>query len=161
MLYFYLDIFLRLSHHSISISHKNDLELEINENHNFKFKINLPRFLDLSRSLNSKLHQELQQLNDQLPNAENEEQFKQWWQANGKSWTENLREIMIKYCNIGHDWQFSKQQKELLEQYYYANQLLTQCLHQDCYVSPEVRQEIEETLLLPIDVIRSRQSEKG
>ena len=61
---------------------------------------------------------------------------------------------MIQHRNIGHDWQFSEAQKTILEQYYRANQLLTQCLHQDCYVSPEVRRYIEETLLLPIAEIK-------
>ena len=65
---------------------------------------------------------------------------------------------MIKYRNIGHDWQFSNKQKELLRKYYFANQLLTQCLHRECYVSREVRQEIEETLLLPISEIEKRKS---
>ncbi len=44
-------------------------------------------------------------------------------------------------------------EKELLKQYYRANQLLTQCLHHECYVSVEVRQYIEETILLPITEI--------
>ena len=57
---------------------------------------------------------------------------------------------MIEHRNIGHDWQFNREQKELLEKYYRANQLLTQCLHRECYVSVEVRQYIEETILLPI-----------
>ena len=33
-----------------------------------------------------------------------------------------------------------------------------QCLHRECYVSREVRQEIEETLLLPIAEIEKRKS---
>jgi len=56
---------------------------------------------------------------------------------------------MIEHRNIGHDWQFSKEQQNLLQQYYSANKLLVDCLNSDCYVSREVRQEIEETLLLP------------
>ncbi len=58
--------------------------------------------------------------------------------------------MIINYRNIGHDWQFSDQQKERLGQYYYANQLLVECLNSDCYVSREVRSHIEDTLLLPI-----------
>lgn len=105
-----------------------------------------------------KLYQEIQNLKDRLPDRENEKEFKQWLRANGKTWTEDLRAIMIKYRNIGHDWQFSDEQKELLEQYSRANQFLTQCLHQECYVSREVRQEIEETLLLPIAEIEKRKA---
>lgn len=82
--------------------------------------------------------------------------FEAWWQENGQAWTNDLRKAIIKHRNIGHDWQFSEDQKSKLEQYYRANQLLTQCLHQDCYVSPEVRRYIEETLLLPMVEIEKR-----
>ncbi|WP_442944273.1 NACHT C-terminal helical domain 2-containing protein [Nostoc sp.] len=70
-----------------------------------------------------------------------------------------LREVMIKYRNIGYDWQFSDKQKELLKQYYNANKILVDCLNSDCYVSLEVRQQIEETLLLPIAEIKQRQQQ--
>jgi predicted NACHT family NTPase len=98
---------------------------------------------ELKQSLQKLIHQTPDEYEDRL-------QFKRWWQANGKAWTDQLRSVMIKHRNIGHDWQFSKQQKKLLQQYYDANKLLVQCLNSDCEVSPEVRQEIEDTLLLPI-----------
>jgi predicted NACHT family NTPase len=69
---------------------------------------------------------------------------------NGKNWAEQLRTVMLKYRNIGHDWQFTDQQKALLQQYYIANQLLVDCLNSECYVSREVRDRIESTLLLPV-----------
>jgi hypothetical protein len=50
---------------------------------------------------------------------------------------------LIEYRNIGHDWQFSDKQKSLLQQYYDANLLLVECLNSECYVSREVRREIE------------------
>ncbi|OUL25453.1 hypothetical protein BV378_15405 [Nostoc sp. RF31YmG] len=64
---------------------------------------------------------------------------------------------MIKHRNIGHDWQFSEEQKELLQQYYDANQLLVDCLNSECYVSREVRQQIEKTLLLPQSTLNASQ----
>lgn len=79
-----------------------------------------------------------------------------WWQVNGQAWTEQLR-VVMEYRHIRHDWQFSEEQKERLKQYYDANKLLVDCLNSDCYVSREVRQEIEETLLLPIAEIKKRQ----
>ncbi|MBD1843702.1 hypothetical protein H6F89_09875 [Cyanobacteria bacterium FACHB-63] len=63
---------------------------------------------------------------------------------------------MLKYRNIGHDWQFTNAQRALLQKYYDANTLLVDCLNSDCYVSREVRQDIEETLLLPISEIEKR-----
>lgn len=69
------------------------------------------------------------------------------------SFINKLKPIMIKHRNIGHDWQFSEKQEILLNQYYYANKLLIDCLNSDCYVSREVRQYIEDTLFLPISEI--------
>ncbi|MBD2212042.1 NACHT domain-containing NTPase [Nostoc linckia FACHB-104] len=71
-------------------------------------------------------------------------------QTNIQNWIKNLRELMIKYRNIGHNWQFNDVQTKLLQSYYNANKLLVDCLNSDCYLSREVRQKIEETLLLPI-----------
>ena len=67
---------------------------------------------------------------------------------------------MIKHRNIGHDWQFSDKQKEKLQQYYDANKFLVECLDSDSYVTREVREEIEETLLLPMAEIEKRKKTK-
>jgi predicted NACHT family NTPase len=82
--------------------------------------------------------------------------FHNWWASNGQAWTAQLKEISIEHRNIGHDWQFSKTQKKLLQQYFDANKLLVDCLNSDCYVSREVREEIESTLLLLIASINNR-----
>ncbi len=70
---------------------------------------------------------------------------------------DNLKNIAIEDRNIGYDWDFSNVQKQLLQQYYDANKLLVDCLNSDCYISREVRQEIEDTLLLPMSEIKQRQ----
>jgi predicted NACHT family NTPase len=110
--------------------------------------------LALDRNLNSKLQDELRQLEAYLWDAwdNKREKFQSWWQANGQAWTEQLRAVIIEHRNIGHDWQFNDSQKKLLQQYYNANKLLVDCLNSDCYVSREVRQEIEDTLLLPVNI---------
>ena len=102
------------------------------------------------RTLDPDPKRSLQQLKDQLPDPDNWKRFDEWWQANGHAWTKQLRSVMIVYHNIGHDWQFNEQQKELLEQYYDANKLLMDCLNSSSDVTPAVRSHIEETLLLPI-----------
>ncbi|MEA5554423.1 NACHT domain-containing NTPase [Anabaena cylindrica UHCC 0172] len=114
--------------------------------------IDLP-LIDLS--LDPKLNDSLQKLKVQIPDRDkDEEAYINWWQTNGKNWIEELRNVMIKYRNIGHNWQFSEKQEELLQQCHYANQLLVDCLNSDCYVSRDVRQYIEDTLLLPIAEIK-------
>jgi predicted NACHT family NTPase len=92
----------------------------------------------------------LQQLKAQLPDLSsgNYNNFENWWKANGREWTEQLRAIMIENRNIGCDWQFNENQKKLLHQLYDGNKLLVDCLNSDCYVSREVREEIESTMLL-------------
>ncbi|MBD6618361.1 NACHT domain-containing NTPase [Komarekiella sp. 'clone 1'] len=103
------------------------------------------------------LKQALQKLKKQLPYIDSDQnKFGDWWQAKGKSWGEQFRKMLIKYRNIGHNWQFNEQQKELLQQYYNANKLLVDCLNSASFVTPVVRQEIEETLLLAIADIENR-----
>jgi len=106
-----------------------------------------------SRASDPALQRKLQQMKDQLPNTskKNRKMFQQWWQANGQAWTEQLQAVMIQYRNIGHNWQFSDIQKQKLQQYYEDNDLLVICLRKD--VSGSLRQEIEKTMLLPLDKI--------
>jgi len=75
------------------------------------------------------------------------------WGVNVKNWRKRLNTVMIEQRNIRHDWQFTRSQLELLSQYYSANKLLVDCLNSDCCISREVRQEMEDTLLLPIGEI--------
>lgn len=48
----------------------------------------------------------------------------------------------------------------MLQQYYDANKLLVDCLNSGCAVSLKVREEIEETLLLPNAEIERRKYER-
>jgi predicted NACHT family NTPase len=91
----------------------------------------------------------LQNLKDKFPNDSIEdEDFSQWYQTSGERWMSELRQVCIDRRNIGHDWQFTKEQAELLNQYYAANLLLVECMNRS-YVSKQVREEIESTMLLP------------
>ena len=83
------------------------------------------------------------------------QKLNEWWQINGHAWTDQLRSLLIKYRNIGHDWQFTEAQEQLLQQYYDASKLLVDCLKNGDSVSRKVREAIEDTLLLPIEVISS------
>jgi predicted NACHT family NTPase len=114
---------------------------------------------ELTLDLEPEFKYSLQQLKNQLSYIDKEDKdiLKQWWQENRLAWTQELRAVMIKYRNIGHDWQFTNEHNKLLKKYYDANKFLLECLNSDCYVSREVRQEIEDTLLLPIAEIKQRQ----
>ncbi len=152
---------------ALSLALKADLELDLE----LDFALSLTRSLDctltrtlnctldraISLSLNHDLQLSLQYLKAQLPDPDKgEKSFKKCWQANGESWAEELRNTQIKYRNINHNWQFIDQQRQSLQQYHDANKLLVDCLHNACYVTQTVRQEIEETLLLPLAEISQR-----
>ena len=106
------------------------------------------------------LQQILKVLKEQLPKQDNAQAFNNWWKDNGKAWTDKLRNVIISHRNIGLDLQFREEQKELLQEYYYANKLLVDCLNSSFDVSDEVKKEIEEDLLLPIDEIKKRQQQR-
>lgn len=73
-------------------------------------------------------------------------QRQKWWVTHCRTLTVRLRMIV----KDGSIWQFSAEQKELLRRYYDANWLLIDCLSSGCVVSDVVRQEIEDTLFLPM-----------
>ncbi|WP_353930492.1 NACHT domain-containing NTPase [Okeanomitos corallinicola TIOX110] len=151
---------------SLSLSLSLDLDLSRTLSRTLSLDLDLSRTLslslDLDLDLDPELKNSLQSLKEQIPDRKKDnEAYKNWWQNNYKSWAEELRKIMIKYRNIGHDWQFNEAQKQLLEQYYDANKLLVECLNSDCYVSRDVREYIEDTLLLPIAEIQPYHSQQN
>ncbi|WP_254172523.1 NACHT domain-containing protein [Planktothrix agardhii] len=71
-----------------------------------------------------------------------------------KTWSvrDELNLFMVK-LDSDLEWELEYEKKDILNKYFYANKILVDCLNSDCYVSREVREEIEETLLLPIEEI--------
>ncbi len=120
-----------------------DLALERNPDDILAFVLDLNLDDDL-------LQQSLVTLKSQLPIEK--EEFYLWHKNYGEKWKNELRKVCIDRRNIGHDWQFTDEQVELLNQYYAANLLLVECMNRS-YVSKEVREEIESTLLLPVGEI--------
>ena len=118
-------------------------------------------YFSIRRTHSSRLKRLLQQLEEQCPDSnQNQAALEKWWSVNGLVWSKQLRTVMIEYRNIGYDWQFSEEQKELLQQYYDASKLLVDCINSNCVVSYEVRGKIEDMLLLPIAEIEKRKCEK-
>jgi predicted NACHT family NTPase len=133
-----------------------------NDNNRYNDRANDLEFalaLALDHVEDLKLKQKLQETYERLPDAKDQDQFDKWWKQNGDRWRTDLYQITIQYRNIGHDWQFTDEQKKKLQEYYDANLLLAQCLNSECYVSREVREEIEATMLLPMSEIERWKSE--
>ncbi|MEG4442479.1 NACHT domain-containing protein [Microcoleus sp. AT9_B5] len=122
--------------------------------------LNLPLDLDLANNHlnflihstpNPELQYKLQELKDCILEPEADFEHRQErWKAHRFTWMKQLRDMMIKYRNIGHTWLFNKEQIKLLKQYYEANKLLWECLAIS-NVSVEVRSHIENNLFLPLD----------
>ncbi len=128
-----------------------DLARSIDLNRMITFDINYAITLDIAIEIGDDiLQQVLQKLKNQLP--KDLDKSSKWWESNGEQWRNKLRQVWIDHRNIGHDWQFTKEQVELLNQYYAANLLLVECMNRSD-VSVQVREEIESTLLLPISSI--------
>ena len=100
----------------------------------------------LALDIEPKLKQAMQELEAELPDPDKEaEKFNEWRKTKGQAWVEKITGL------IGYNLQFSEAQKDLLKEYYKANKSLVEELNSGCQVSKAVRQEIEETLLLPVD----------
>ncbi|KOP23582.1 histidine kinase [Hapalosiphon sp. MRB220] len=95
------------------------------------------------------LQQSLQNLREELPSPqESRIALKGWWQENGETWTNKLRNLMISDRQIGHDWQFDANDLQQLQQYWNANKLLLDCLNNASNVTSATIKSIEKNLLL-------------
>ncbi len=142
---------LSLSFNPLSVANRNSYH------HVRKNARNLSRAIKKLGSNDPELKLKLENLYSQMPISEERwELEEQGWLEQEQAWLNQLRVVMIEHRNIGHDWQLSEAQTQRLQQYYEANQLLVACLNSDCYVSRAVREEIEDTLLLPLAEIERR-----
>ena len=101
------------------------------------------------------IREQLENLQKELPigskSSHNLDKSNQWLAENGKQWRNRFRTIAIENRYFVHDWWFTKTEKTALQEYYTVNKLLSNCLKSDCYVSRDVREEIDRSTLLPID----------
>lgn len=89
----------------------------------------------------------LRQLHQQLPPIQEPLNVHQhWWETQGDAWIEALRNWAIASRNIGHRWELSDRQLEILQKYYSASRLLLDCLQTVTAITPSFRDELEENL---------------
>ncbi|MEG4572748.1 ribonuclease III domain-containing protein [Microcoleus sp. N3A4] len=94
----------------------------------------------LALDIEPELKQLLAQFQTQMPDLQS---WKKWRKDCGRCWLAKFKTA------IGYNLDFCPQQKTLLKQYYYAHNLLVECLNSDnCQVTPAVRQKIEDRMLL-------------
>ncbi|MBE9187425.1 ribonuclease III [Microcoleus sp. LEGE 07076] len=98
----------------------------------------------LTLDIEPELKQLLQQFQRQMPDVHH---WKKWRKEYGKSWLEKFTRA------IGYNLDFRPPQKTVLKQYYYAQNLLVECLNTDnCQVTPAVKQKIEDRMMLSVDL---------
>jgi len=93
----------------------------------------------------------LEHLRDKLPSSDDDlDGCFSWWQENGGVWLSHLHNV-IKYRKLF--WidgqQLSEEDQNYFRKYHALNWFLLDCLNSASTASNEVRQHIEETLLLP------------
>jgi len=128
----------------------------------------LPLHLDLRNALqfvddnNEDLRNRLRKLYNQLPpESSTINELREWKRTYGQLWVEDLHNCTISDRNIGHRFGLSTEQKNVLRQYHDSSLFLWECLKTDCYVDRNIREYIQETLLLPVLEIEQIAIEKG
>ena len=119
--------------------------------------------LMMENTCNSEFSKIITELQKQLPQTSKDRRklsnnrsisLKAWYLEDGFLFADKLRKTAMISRGIDPAWKF-EEQKLLLNQYCSANKLIAVCLN-DSAVDSQVRQEIEETLLLPIAEIEKR-----
>lgn len=103
----------------------------------------------------------LEGLRNQLPNYTGDIQaYNQWWKDNGITWLNKLYEVIQRrHIMLIDARKLSEEQKDSFRQYSDATWFLVDCLRSNRYVTPAVRQEIKDELLLPIVEIEKRRQQ--
>jgi len=84
--------------------------------------------------------------------------FQNWFQIQAPIKVEKLKNLLKKYRDI--NWNWTEDQFDLQIKYYETNVLLVECLNVNEVVSEKFKEEIKDTLLLPIAEIEKRKREK-
>jgi hypothetical protein len=127
----------------------------------YSIDMNLYEALEYANAHQCDWQQSLQQLRHQLPDPDyDDEEFYAWWTDESSVWSEQLGALIIEHRNIHLEWQFrfSPEDWQVLLQYYDANRLLVDCLNNSSNLSSEVRSQIEDKLLLPIEKLRKSEN---
>lgn len=140
---------------------ENTMDTEMDVDHAIHLAINLDlalyfnnhQVLELASALDPILSQGLQTLRQELPNPhEDRAKFAKWWQGKGLEWSKSFRNLIIQHRKGSQAWHFTEEQIRLLRAYHDANKLLVDCLNSAEHISPLVKEQIESSLFLPLEV---------
>ena len=145
-LVFDLDLY---QNQSLNLDLAFDLSQAIEKQTNIDLNLDLE--LDLSLALEYAQEMADQNLATSLRNLINEcpDQFDN--NTAWSNWTNHFRQQSINYRNIGHMWELTPLQLDLLQQYCKANQIILECLESDCYIHQSTRQTLTNSLFLLVN----------
>ena len=149
--------------YDLDLNYARDLDLDYIQALHCNLDLARNLFLDLKFDFNFDLDPEfinsLEQLREQLPQTYKSNNFGIWWKTNAQAWKAELQKTILKYRHVlydVYDWQFTNDQQRLVQSYYDMNNFIIELLDVENTVSPEVRREIEDNLLIPIAELKRR-----
>ena len=142
---------------SFALTLSSDLDLDLIDGYTLDLQTAIKYAIEHSGE--EEMIKELRFLAELIPDSHNKNSCREWWSIHGESWVKKTKALILKFRNFQYEWDLSDVQKKTIERYYDANKLFLRCLNSGCIVSDRLRQEIEETLLLPIAEIEKRRRE--
>jgi nucleoside-triphosphatase THEP1 len=121
--------------------HENYVPIQEIEIEDIKTNQYADNAVPLEEMVHQDLADELLYLKDSFPPS-----YAPKWQWN--EWAKQLKSLMILYLHIGYNVRISQEDAKSLEDYFYVNALLVDCIR-GSYVSRELRSQIIDHLLLP------------
>jgi hypothetical protein len=76
--------------------------------------------------------------------------------AKCQEWTDQLKQVMIDYLDVGYEKPISEEDSQALQDYLYGCHLVLECIQGDSYVSKDLRESLISSFLLPSDLVPSR-----
>lgn len=105
---------------------------------------------------NEQLKKKLEALEGEISKRDSKQdmlEIHKWWKLNHHTWIQELQNVMAEFRDIGWNWEFDKEDVDLLCLYEYTNKLLIDCLNSRCMISDEVKSKIENALFVPNIII--------
>ncbi|NMG06044.1 NACHT domain-containing protein [Brasilonema sp. UFV-L1] len=132
----------------INLSHTSEFtrqRLKVDEQSDINDKLNVA--INIATEIN------MTDLANELTSLQNSQPCHDTSGKQCEEWAEELRQVMLKYLQIGDRVKLSNADVNRLENYLYANLLLLACLRGESYASKKLREDILDNSLLPIHKI--------
>lgn len=132
-----------ISKESLPVKSQSSINLQAEEAADLDYGQREQDIIETARSLQyNDLADELTFLKESFPS--NAAPAWEW-----QEWAGKLKALMILYLDIGYDVKLSSEHLKILEDYFYANVLLLECMRGDSYSSKDLRNQMIDHLLLP------------